>query len=98
MRRIQLAALLCLAACLGATAFQAFAAQRSEAQPASPVESRWRYRSVRLVLEGNLDQRANEQAEKGWELMQIVPVINSGGASVSMQYTMLFRRAADVKD
>jgi hypothetical protein len=99
MRRFQFAALLCLTACLGAAGFQALAVRRSEARTAAdPPAVAWRYQSVRLINEFQIDVKANEQAGKGWEVVQVVPVVTDSGASFSMQYTMLFRRPADVKD
>jgi hypothetical protein len=105
MRRFQSAAMFCLAACLGAAGFQAFAVPRQADRPAverdepkKPPVGRWQYRSVRLLNDSQLDVTANEQAEKGWEVVEVVPVVSSGGDSFTMLYTMLFRRAADAKD
>lgn len=97
MRRFPIVVLCCLAASLGAAGFQIFASQNPGPQTARPAV-RWRYRSVRLIQEAQLDATANEEAEKGWEVLEVVPAVTVTGSSFVLKYTMLFRRAADEDD
>jgi len=54
---------------------------------------------VRLVYESQLADKANEEAEKGWEVVEIVPVIRGINGNIQdTQYTILFRRPADAND
>jgi hypothetical protein len=97
--------MLCLTACVGAAGFQVFARQRpddhsavAKAEPAKAIVPRWRYQSIRLVLETELADKANQEAAKGWEVVEVVPVISGFNGNIASQYTILFRRAADKKD
>ncbi len=74
-------------------------APAAEGEPVqvSPLPWRWSYHSVRLIQESQIPDKANEEAMNGWELVQVIPVLNGVGASYSMQYTLLFRRAVDTK-
>jgi hypothetical protein len=99
MRRVQLAAALCVAFCLGATGIQVFARQKQEtrgaerrAGAAKTVAARSRYLIVRLVVESQIADRANEEAARGWEVVQVIQV-NS-----SPQFDILFRRTTEARD
>jgi hypothetical protein len=101
MRRVEVAVMFCLSACLGAAGFQALAFQKpavAKVDPAQAPAARWRYHSVRLINEFQIDVTANEQAEKGWEVVEVVPVVTGSSSFVNTQYTILFRRSADLKD
>jgi hypothetical protein len=63
--------------------------------PANAFAWRWKYQSVRLVNEGQLADKANEEAAKGWEVVEVVPVIQGFNGNINTQYTILFRRASD---
>jgi hypothetical protein len=105
MSRVKVAAMLCLTACVGAAGFQVFARQRpddhptaAKAEPAKATVPRWRYQSIRLVSEAELADKANQEAVKGWEVVDVVPVLSGFNGNIVSQYTILFRRAADAKD
>jgi hypothetical protein len=98
--RIKLAALLSVAVCVGAAGAQVFARQKADDPPpavkAEPIKTptvKWRYKLVRLVIESDLAIKANEEAEKGWEVVQAVLANDK-----SFHYSILLRRPADVKD
>jgi hypothetical protein len=93
-------ACLMVALCLGAAGAQVFALQRTEEPrptvkdgPRKATGAKWRYKLVRLVFENQLDTRANEEAQKGWEVDQVVLANDK-----ALQYSILFRRPADVSD
>lgn len=55
----------------------------------------YRYRQSN-VLWHRIDVTLNEWAEKGWEMVQIVPVINPNpGAGGTMQVAIVFRQRTD---
>jgi RNA polymerase sigma factor (sigma-70 family) len=58
----------------------------------------WKYQSVRLVNESQLADKANEEAPKGWEVVEVVPVIQGINGNLNTQYTILFRRPTDGRD
>jgi hypothetical protein len=105
MSRVKVATMLCLTAYVGAAGFQVFARPgavdppaAAKSEPAKSPAARWRYQSVRLVHEYQLADKANEEGAKGWEVIEVVPVLNGLNGNINTQYTMLFRRAADAKD
>jgi RNA polymerase sigma factor (sigma-70 family) len=104
MSRVKVAAMLCLAACIGAAGVRVFARQdpgvrpAAKAEPAKAPTVRWRYQSVRFINEAQLVDVANEESAKGWEVVEVVPIIHGMNGSIGMQYTILFRRAADAED
>lgn len=105
MSRFNVASMLFLAACVGAAGAQVFARQKpddppaaADAGPARAPASPWRYQMVRLIHESQLAEKANDEALKGWEVVQVVPVLNGISGTINTQYTILFRRAAGVKD
>jgi hypothetical protein len=105
MSWVKVAAIFCLTVCVGAAGFQVFARQKpddrppaAKAEPAKTQAARWRYQSVRLVYENELADKANEEGAKGWEVIEVVPVIRGVSGSINTQYTILFRRAADTND
>jgi RNA polymerase sigma factor (sigma-70 family) len=71
----------------------------AKSEPARPSVAPWRYEyeSVRLVYEGQLADKANEESAKGWEVFEVVPVVNGSAGNSNTKYTMLFRRPVDVK-
>ncbi len=104
MSRIRLAAMLIVAACLGGAGFQVFAFQvnglhaPAKVEPAKTEPVRWRYHVVIPPNEYEFADKANEYAAKGWEVQEVVPVVQSVGQSVQTRFTILFRRPADAKD
>lgn len=59
---------------------------------------RWRYRSVRLLRESQIEEKANEESAKGWELFQVVPVLGGVAGNLQSQYTLVLRRPAEADD
>jgi hypothetical protein len=107
MNRVKVAALLCFAVGVGAAGVQVLARQKpddpsaiAKAEPARTTPARWRYQYqlVRLIIESQLADKANEESAKGWEVVDVVPVIRGLNGNINMQYTILFRRLVEVKD
>ncbi len=105
MNRVKVATLLCFAVGVGTAGVQVFARQKPGDPPAvAKTESAktatvpWRYQLVRLIYESQLAEKANEEAAKGWEVVEVVPIIHGINGNINTQYTILFRRPADAKD
>jgi len=56
-------------------------AARAEPGPPPAVPARYEYRTVRLIEETNISDVANAQAAQGWEIFQVVPVIQGNGGT-----------------
>ena len=100
MSRIKFAALLLVTVCVWAIGAQVFARQKPgddppavQAKPSKAPTAKWRYELVRLVYEHQLATKANEEAKKGWEVVQVVLANKE-----SLQYSILLRRSADAED
>jgi RNA polymerase sigma factor (sigma-70 family) len=105
MHWVKIVSVVGLVACLGA-AGSYLATNRHPLPAPEPTKSdsnkaaaaRWEYQSVRLVNEYELADRANAEASKGWELIEVVPVIQGLNGNIHTQYTMLFRRTPGVQN
>ncbi len=107
MNRVKVAAMLCFAVGVGAAGVQVLARQKPGDPPAiaktepartTPAQWRYQYQLVRIILEAQLADKANEESAKGWEVVEVVPVIHGLNGNINMQYTILFRRPVEVKD